>query len=230
MLTTPKLKVVAACLNGLREAGYDIEESTNYAESVQRLKPFGKILTPMMSPSANDFAQGNCFWSLLLHDGECIGGIAARHDVLKNETLGSFLRRQACRIYGGGVEQPITYVSRFLEQEVRGELVYFGDLVLSKEHRGKGTHLRYFTVYCQMLAAVMWDADWQYSFIPEVHAQSGGAYNYGFAKTIPGAQEWGSEPGSRKNSEVCVISSRTDLTDAARYFSRFPEQLRVVKD
>lgn len=230
MLTTPKLKVIAACLNGLSKAGYDVEESTDHVTSVKRLAPLGKILTPIMSPAHNDFSQGNCFWTLLMQKGEVVGGIAARLDTLGTESLGSFWRRQSKRVYGAGETDQLVYVSDFIDNEVRGDVVYFGDLVLGKEHRGRGDHLRYFTMYCQMLAAVMWDADWQYSFIPEVHAQAGMAYNYAFAKTIPGAQEWKEEPGTRKSSEVCVITSRTDLLDIASYFSRRPEKLRVVKN
>lgn len=230
MVTTPKLKVISACLAGLRDDGYDVEESTDHDLCVGRIKPLGKPLTPMMSPLQNDFTQGNCFWSLLLRDGEVAGGICARFDMLGDETLGDFWRRQSRRLYGQGRADQITNISAFIDRDVRGNVVYFGDLVLGHEHRGRGSHLRFFTMYCQMLAAIRWRADWQYSFIPEVHAKAGMAYNYGFAKAIPGAQEWFAAPGIRKTSEVCVISSRVDLDDMAGYFSRFPDELRVVKN
>lgn len=230
MTTTSKLKVISACLKGLHDAGYDVEESADYAGSVARMKHLGKSLTPMMSHAFNDFSEGNCFWSMLLYEGEVIGGIAARLDRLGNERLGSHWRRQSERIYGGGTEAQLAEVSKFIDEDVYGDMVYFGDLVLAVDHRGRGSHLRFFTVYCHMLASVMWDADWQYSFIPEVHAHSGLGYQHGFAKTIPGAQRWIDPPKGRSSSEVCVINSRVDLADIARHFSRFPEQLRIVKN
>lgn len=230
MQTTQKLKVIRACLNGLAAAGYDVEESTDYLASVDRLRPLGKVLTPMLSPDENDFAQGNCFWMLLLHEGRVVGGIAARLDVLGDETLGRFWRRQARRVYGGGAVNQLRDVSRFIDREVSGNIVYFGDLVLDTAHRGRGSHLRYFTMYCQMLASVMWRPDWQYSFMPAVHAHSGLAYNHGFSKVITGAQEWVDPPRGRKTSEVCGINSRVDIADMAAYFSRFPKQLGIIKD
>jgi hypothetical protein len=227
--TTPKLKVCSACLNGLAADDYEVEETTDFRRASDALSEIGKEITPMMSPSRNDFSQGNCFWMLLLQHGKIVGGIGARLDHLGQETLGRFWRRQTIRHYGEGERDQVDNISLFIDREVFGSVLYFGDLKLADDHTGKGSHLRYFTMYCQMVGALKWDPDWQYSFIPKKHAEAGAGFNYGFAKSVPGAQEWYAPPGNRKTSEVCVISSRTDMLDMASFFSRFPEELRVVK-
>lgn len=230
MQLSDKLKVVCACLGGLRENGYDAFDTTDFDGSVAKLMAAGKTyLTPNMSPLANDFTKNNCFWLMLTFEGETVGGIAARRDQLGDETLGSFWRRAMRRQYGQGEDQVKT-VSHFIDTEVRGDVTYFGDLLVAKEHRGHGSHLRFFTMLAQMTACLRWDSDWTYSFISEARAEAGGAYTYGFAKTIPGAQEWIKAPKTRSSSECCVISSRNDLKDIAAYFARSPDKLRVVQN
>jgi hypothetical protein len=230
MPISDKLKVVCACIRGLRESGYDAFDTTDFEGAVAKLVAAGKTyLTPNMSPLANDFTKNNCFWLMLTYEGEVVGGIAARRDCLGDESLGSYWRRAMRRQYGQGEDQ-VQSVARFIDAEVRGDITYFGDLLVSKSHRGHGSHLRYFTMLAQMTACVKWDADWTYSFISEARAEAGGAYTYGFAKTIPGAQEWINAPKTRDSSECCVISSRTDLCDIATYFARSPDKLRVVQN
>jgi hypothetical protein len=101
---------------------------------------------------------------------------------------------------------------------------------LARGHRGQGSHLRYFTMFAQMIASLKWDSDWTYSFISEARAATGGAFVYGFAKTIPSAQEWIKAPETRNSSECCVISSRTDLIDIASHYASSPHKLGIVQD
>lgn len=231
-MLSEKLKVVQTCLSGLEAAGFDVTETTDYDSSVAALLAIGKeYLTPNMSPKQNDFTGDNCYWILLKRGGLVVGGIAARRDRLGDETLGSFWRRTMKRQYGGGETDLVLSVADMIDKEVRGDITYFGDLIISKDYRNYGDHLRLFTMYCQMHAAILWDSDWQYSFIAEKRAIDGGAFTYGFTAVIPGAQEWASPPpANRKSSECCVISSRTNLNDIARYFARSPEKLGIVKD
>jgi hypothetical protein len=229
---TEKLQVVRHCLNGLAESEYSVSVTTDYKLAVRELIANGKeYLTPNMSPELNDFTGDNCKWHLLHFRGKIIGGIASRRDRIGDETLGSFWRRTMLRQYGQSRTEQIVSVASFIDEQVKGDITYFGDLLLQKEHRNRGSHLRLFTMYCQMYAAIGWNSDWQYSFISEKRAANGGAFTYGFTSVIPGAQKWVTpEPENRKSSECCVISSRVNLNDIARYFSTSPEKLRVTKD
>lgn len=231
MTISDKLAVIHACLSGLEGAGYSAFTTTDFEGCVEKLNSLGKAyLTPNMSPFENDFNEGNCLWFMLSYEGEVVGGIAARSDQIGRETLGEYWRRLMRRQYGSGKEDQVKSVSEFIDSEVSGGVTYFGDLLIASEHRGHGGHLRFFTMYAQMTAAVKWDNDWTYSFISQARAEAGGAFTYGFAKTIPGAQEWFSAPETRSSSECCVISSRIDLNDIASYFARSRDKLGVIKD
>lgn len=225
----PIISVVEGCRIRLEVDGFSIEETDDYKAAVQSLRNVGKpYLTPNMSPEFNDFTSQTGFWILLKHQGSIIGGIAARLDRLGSETLGQFWERTNARLYGDGSAPQTQTLSEFVSKDVSGDITYFGDLILSKEYRGYGAHLRLFTMYCQMFTALLWDSDWQYSFISEARAETGGAFTYGFSKTIPGAQLWLHKQEKRRSSECCVISSRADVVDLATYYSRNLSKLREL--
>ena len=176
MTTTDKVAVARHCLNGLESAGFSVWETAQFEKAVDTLRGLGKsYLTPNMSPFMNDFTADNCFWLMLNHNDTPIGGIAARRDNLGTESLTSFWRRAMRRQYGQGTKDQVGRVSKTIESEVSGRVTYFGDLIVEKSFRGKGDHLRFFTMYAQMVAALMWDSDWVYAFISEQRAESGGA-------------------------------------------------------
>lgn len=221
-------ETVHHCLSALADEGFSVVQSTDYQLVVDQLFDLGKAyITPNMSPAVNDFTEENCFWLLLYHGSELVGGLAVRKDALGRERLSSFWPRLMKRQYGGGSRDLIIQVAPSVDCAMGGTLAYFGDLIISPKFRSKGDHLRFFAIYAQMIAQLEWSADWHYSFIQLRRAHLGGAFAFGYMRTMPGAQTWIRPTENRKTHECLVYSSRQEVLDQAAFYNASPDQIAV---
>lgn len=231
MEITPLIYVAGKIVAALERQDFSISQVTNYHEVIAELRDAGKpYLTPNMDPDLNDFTPDTCVWYVMRRRAQFVGAIGARRDSLGGRSLGQFWRSAMSRQYLGSSTAVIVDVDFFVDTEVTGTVTYFGDLYFAPEFRGFGDHLRLFTMFCQVTAALHWRSDWSYSFISFDRAEQGGAFTYGFAKTIPGAQVWSEPIANRQSTECCVISSFADITQIAKFYQRNPDLLRAFHD
>lgn len=185
-------------------------------------KPY---LTPKMSPFYNDFTGENCFWLLLKKDDQVVAAAGARLDDLGTGSITEYWRRTMRRHYGQGETEMVTQIAPPLEQDLKGRLVYFGDLYFSRSAGRSLKTVRRFVLIGHMISALKWNPDWTYAFLREDDVRRGGNFHYGFNRYIPDAQFWLDPPAPRENTEYCVMINRRDLGYLAEAYVRSPERL-----
>ena len=190
-------------------AGYDVYAPRDYEEIPGLVERTGRQKqSPMLSISRNDFAHGDAFWLFLMRDGEAVGGCAAKFSDLRDEPFDAYLRRTSKAQYGRKSD-PIATVAGPIVEDLRGRLIYVGELELHPEHRGKVNLLFAFMRLLHGLAADMWsEFDWIYAFVPKEHVKL--CDGYGFSWKLPRAITWVEPvPAGRLNSHWLVATKRS---------------------
>lgn len=176
-------------LSSLQADGFEIYAPRDFTEIQELVRQTGREKqTPMMSIARNDFTLGSAFWLFLMVDGKCVGGCAAHMIDLRDESFEHYLRRTSKEQYQCE-EDPIESVAAPVAKEIKGRVVYIGELELKSEYRGRLRSLTAFTRVMQALIAVKWpDFDWMYAFVPLDHSKLTGLY--GFTWQMPYAIRW----------------------------------------
>ncbi|SMP32025.1 hypothetical protein [Shimia sagamensis] len=198
----------------LEEKGFDVEEVTDPSEIADLVTDVGKpYLTPMSSPLQNDFTEGNILCLVARRDGVPVMMGCARLEDLGSETVGRYWSRVFSRAYARGEsDRVVGAVLPTIEDEIRGRLVYFGDLFVSKEVRGSRLALRAFVAIGHLAVSLKWKPNWTYCFIKESDGMLSTAGIYGFNRIFGRPFQWGIEPPApRSNSELLVAVSSDDL-------------------
>ena len=191
--------------------GYEVREVTSLDE-VQGLiesaeKPY---LSSFGDPSFNDFTNANCLWLVVLKAGRPAYMGCARLEELWGEPIEAYWSRQFRRHHGEAAK--FTGVAEEVSRELNGRLAYFGDLFVSKDHRGSRERLRVFLALAHMSVSFKWNPDWSYCFIREQHMLRGTAAIYGFTRQHPQPVNWvGSPPFPRTEKDWLVALPRRDL-------------------
>ncbi|OSQ45618.1 hypothetical protein [Marivita geojedonensis] len=219
-------KFFGRCMQALEARGITVEESSDFETCEARMSAIGKqSITPMLSSAHHDLSKDHAVWLMLRKDGEDIGGVAARHDTLRSETLSEYWARSYGRLYKGkGRLRPVPEVHRACD-ELSGQVVYMGEFFITKEMRGSRHLLSLYThilfSYCQL----RWDPDWLYAFVRADDARKGYATEYGFTRQYPGAHLWDILPEGRAIGEYLVAISSREFRDMATYFDHHPSSL-----
>lgn len=198
------IRRAAPHLAALDQAGLDLYAPEDFSEVAELVAQTGRATqTPMLSVSRNDFTLGTAFWVFLMQQGASVGGAAARLIDLRGESFENYLRRTSTEQYGRA-RDPIAAVAPPVSDELRGRLVYIGELQLARNHRG---NIGVLTAYARMivaLAAMKWpDFDWMYAFIPKEHVKIAGLY--GFTWYMPEAITWAEPvPQGRRNDHWMI--------------------------
>lgn len=221
-----KAELIAICREKLLLDGLVVQVEQDFDVVPKIIEAIGKpYLTPKMSPFYNDFTGANCFWLLLKKDDQVVGAAGARLDDLGDGSITEYWRRTMRRHYGHGVNEVVTDIASPLEQDLKGQLAYFGDLYFSRAAGRSLKTVRRFVLIGHMITALKWNPDWTYAFLREDDVRRGGCYHYGFNRYIPDAQFWVDPPAPRENTEYCVMTNRRDLAYMAQSFIRSPERL-----
>jgi hypothetical protein len=183
------VRKAAPHLQMLDNEGFQLYAPTDFREIPDLVAQTGRAAqSPMMSLSRNDFTQGNAFWLFLMVDGVCVGGCAAHLIDLRDEPFEAYLRRSSQALYGRD-EDPIDSIARPVCTEIKGKLIYFGELEIHRQYRGRIKALAAFTRIIQALAVMKWpDFDWMYAYVPFEHVKLTGIY--GFTWQMPYAIRW----------------------------------------
>ncbi|MEP4195918.1 MAG: hypothetical protein ABJL99_09815 [Aliishimia sp.] len=208
------VEAYSICRERLKQKGVQISVVTDFSSINGILEILGKpYLTPSLSPFANDFSQGNCFWLIAMRRGEVIAAGGTHFDDLGDEPVSEFWRRSAARQYGRNHKEVVS-VSRTVDQFIGGKLVYFGDLFVAQ--KGDRRRLSDFVLAGHMLAGIKWSPDFTYVWLREEDLRRGAGYIYGFMNTLPIGQVWHDPPSPRSNTEMCVYTERAKLVALAQ--------------
>lgn len=216
-------EAIAFCRGELADLGYQITTTQDFQAVREITREMGKeYFTPALDPLFNDFTADNCFWQLLIKDGEvCVCG-GVRHEALGSTPVSQFWRNSFKRLYGGGICDQVIDVSPAVDSILRGDLVYFGDLHVAPKFRGHLDILSLYLCHGQALVSMKWNPDFTYAFIHDRFVANGAAFRYGFNTVERMAQHWVSDaPYPRSTFECCAIADRAQLLS---FFSR-PERI-----
>lgn len=198
----------------LAAEGFEVEEIGNPAQVADLVEELGKpYITPMSSPTLNDFTRSGIIGLLARRDGQPAMFGFARLEDLGDEPVGSYWRRVFGRAYGcGPTAEIICDVRGEVERSLCRRLVYFGDLFVAPHARGSRMALRAFVCLGHLAVSLKWDPDWTYCFVREQDVLRGSAALYGFNRVFGTPFSWCQEPPPpRSRSELLVAISRNDL-------------------
>ena len=216
------MSLFGTCQAGLAQRKITIDETSDFDDAEERMIAIGKSsFTPMLSSHFNDLSKDQAVWLILQKDGQDVGGVAARHDVLWSETLTEFWERSYRRFYKGSGE---LNASRNCD-EINGDVVYMGEFFIAKHMRGSRNLLSLYTHLLFAYCALRWQPDWLYAFVRAEDVRRGYASECGFTRQYPGAHTWKKRPAGRAEGEYLVALPADDLARMAQFFRMRPSCL-----
>jgi hypothetical protein len=159
--------------------------------------------TPMFALGSQDFTAAEAFWLFAFQEGLAIGGTAARViDLRHSERLDDYIHRTSAAYFG---PNRIASVARLLGDEMKGKIIYLGELEFSSDHRGSTRLLGAFVQLVQVLAATKWqDFDWMFCYVPKRHVKFIDLYN--FTIQIPSVITWRDPAPARMDSSHAMFA------------------------
>lgn len=214
------------CLQQLRADGLELDIVSDIRNFESRMVDVGKPPNhPMISPKWHDFSSSEAFAIVFRKDNQDVGGVAARHLDLGEDSLAQHWATSYARLYQTGAEAPVERFSSVAKWEISGKVVYLGELFLKKGNRDGSICWRLIFHYLFVLCHLKWHPQWIYGFVRQPDVLSGKASRYGFTRQYIGPQEWKHSVGTRSSNEYLVALPRRDLLDAAAFYARHPEYL-----
>ena len=129
---------LALCVEQQRRRGFTVEQTSSPALVLDVIKRVEKpYFTRILDPHHSDFTASNFFWLVVRRDGEPIGVVGSRVDVVSRSGFGDFISFQMARLYGedgSGVLEDSVAPPPFAEMS--GTLNYLGDLYIRPDFRG----------------------------------------------------------------------------------------------
>ncbi len=221
------------CRRRLEKTDLFVEMTSDFAQIQADAVDLGKpYFTKQLNSDYNDFTEENAFWFRIFHGkdpkkGKLVGLVGARQDHLGSGEIYRMLTQQMLRLYGReGRISNITHKLPPVFEEVKGSVVYIGDLFISKPFRGK-EHLdkRALLFLVFITAQIKWSFDWLYAFVREEHGERGYLVTYGFTRVYLAAMLWKDPPKERSSSDQLACIDRTDLTYLVRRLLDVPDIL-----
>lgn len=168
-----------------------------------------------------DLHGSNAFWiGVLDGEGQVASLQAAKLEDLRDRPLARFWQQQQRRIFA----DPAGGAPRFGEDhaadafELRGRIVYHGNLWLRRDLRGKGLAEK-LTQMGFLVALLKWQPDWLYGLMAEASALKGFGLRVGYRRFAPRGTHWIIPPAHIRPDDWLVWSSRGDLVTLARGIS-----------
>lgn len=215
-----------ACLRRLREDGLELDIVDDIRRFESRMADVGKPPNhPMISPRWHDFSSSEAFAIVFRKGDQDVGGVAARHLDLGEDSLAQHWETSYARLYQSGEGTPVDRFSSVAKREISGKVVYLGELFLKQGNRDGSICWRLIFHYLYVLCYLKWKPEWIYGFVRQPDVLSGKASRYGFTRQYIGPQEWRLPDAKRSNNEYLVALPKRDLLDAAAFYARHPEYL-----
>lgn len=218
-------KMQWACLRRLDGENVSLLGVSRIAEFEASMLDIGAAEShPMISPLRHDFSSADAFGVQIWVGDKLAGGVAAKVVDLGDMSLAQHWIESYRRLYGGNVSAPVSEFCHAAQSEVRGRVVYLGQLYLQDQYRGTGINLGLVLHYMHALSAQKWSPDWIYGFVRQGDVLSGRSAWYGFTRQYLGAQTWDDKVLTRSTGEYLALLSRADLLDIASFSVRHPDK------
>lgn len=224
-------KMQRACLNRLSVTRVDIKGVDRLADFEKSMQEIGAGDShPMISTSWHDLSTADGFGLEVWVDGKLAGGLAARHHDLGRAALAEHWADSYKRLYGGGETTPVSNFCAAARGEIRGRIVYLGQLYLEEKYRGTGINLGLILHYMHALSVQKWSPDWIYGFVRQADVLSGRAAWYGFTRQYVCAQVWDENIATRSSDEYLVAVTPSELSEAANFCELYPGRFCPDRD
>jgi len=210
-------------LNGLRV--FEVSDPFELQSIIERWeKPY---ITPMSSPGHNDFTPQNVIWLVAEKEDKPVMFGCARLEDLERMSIDTYWRQVFNRAYSGDTGgKVIDQVSVEIVENLKGRLVYFGDLFVSPNLQRSVSLVRAFVAIGHLAVALKWNPDWTYCFLRERDIMRGASNVYGFNRVFGRPFKWVCEPPPpRKRSEWLAALSRADLPNICAETVRHVDEL-----
>lgn len=222
--------LAAECVLRLRKGGIIIQQTSDFDQAMETIANMGKPdLTDFLSPRENDFFESNCFW-LFLHaaDSAPSGMIGARIDETGSEPLSSYSRRKLRNLFPEESDVPIRpdRLPR-IAQEIRGRVVYIGDLFLGHQLRTTNRQLlRTFLMLHYCTIHLKWQGfDWLYAFLRDRDVSRGAPWLYHFPRVYPLAHSWTLRPSVQTGEHWLAAMDGREFIDVLSSYLAAPHRL-----
>jgi len=222
--------IAAECIRRLEAESIFPEQTSDLDHALAVIDNLDKpYLTEYLSPLKNDFFQTNCFW-LIFNDqnGQPGGLIGCRMDDSGEEPLSSYACRKLRNIFPEESDIPVQpdRLPRIAD-EIKGRVVYCGDLYLSRAFRTTNRRvLRIIVVLVYCVIFLKWkDLDWIYAFMRDRDVARGAAWLYQFPRNYPMAHSWTKPPSDQTGENWLAAMSRLELMDMLSAYFAAPDRL-----
>ena len=202
-----EMMVSEYCQNKFEEKGYIVTQCSDLSKISSILESLDKpYITPHLSPDRSVFNENNCFWLLVKKDDVFVAASGFTLENIGQENVFSYWDR----LYKHETSKGLKSVANPLLKDLKGKLVYMGDLHIKEGHRGFRSLLQYAALISHIFISTRWSPDWTYAFLHKKHVMRGAAALYGFTRTIPESKIWDRIEEPRRNDEFCCMLSNDD--------------------
>ncbi len=222
--------LAAECVARLADAGIRVEQTSDFDLAIETVAEMDKpYLTEFMSPRKNDFFESNCFW-LILRDarGAASGMVGARMDETGMEPLSSYSARKLRNLFPEEADEPIRpdRLPR-IAQEIRGRVVYTGDLFVGAGLRTTNRQmLRTLVLLLYSTIYLKWQGlDWLYAFLRDRDVSRGAPWLYHFPRVYPLAHSWTLRPSVQTGEHWLAAMDRLEFADMLSTYLAAPHRL-----
>ena len=222
--------LAAQCVARLADSGIKIDQTSNFDLALSTVSDMDKpYLTDFMSPRHNDFFEDNCFWLILYdQDGQPAGTVGSRMDRTGREPLSAYSARKLRNLFPEEAEVPVRpdRLPRIAD-EIRGNVVYMGDLFLGPTLRTTNRQcLRLIVLLLHCVAFLKWkDLDWVYAFLRDRDVRRGAGWLYHFPRMYPVAHSWTKPPSDHSGENWLAAMNRVEFAEMLTTYLAAPDRL-----
>jgi len=222
--------LAAECVARLSAGGIEVEQTSDFDRAMDCVGEMDKpYLTDFLSPRKNDFFESNCFW-LILHGagGNVSGMVGARMDETGSEPLSAYSNRKLRNLFPEEEDVPIRQdrLPR-IAQEIRGRVVYTGDLFVGPGLRTTNRQmLRTLVLLLYSTIYLKWQPfDWLYAFLRDRDVSRGAPWLYHFPRVYPLAHSWTLRPSVQTGEHWLAAMDRLEFADMLSTYLAAPHRL-----
>jgi hypothetical protein len=222
--------LAAECVARLANTGIRVEQTSDFDLAMATVAEMDKpYLTDFLSPRKNDFFESNCFWLILrAPEGSASGMVGARIDDTGREPLSAYAARKLRNLFPEEAEVPVRpdRLPR-IAQEIRGRVVYTGDLFVGPGLRTTNRQmLRTLVLLLYSTIHLKWQPfDWLYAFLRDRDVSRGAPWLYHFPRVYPLAHSWTLRPSVQTGEHWLAAMDRLEFVDMLSTYLAAPHRL-----
>ncbi len=171
----PAIELCGKLVRKCQKLGYKIEYSNDFTRINEHAKHIGYEATPHFDPEKSDMVKTQSFWLGAYYDGECVGMVCCKRQMIAGESLDQFINRTWRRYYAGYANDQFSMktLQPRLVKDITGNLIYNGEFRVAKQHRNKGIGFALWNI-ARITSFTQWqDTDWSYIIVKEQDYRSG---------------------------------------------------------